>query len=424
MKLIIQRLACSFVLAALILGVIVGAVTNLFEGGGTVGTNSPSFPPLATVTPDGGTVDADLPSDLSKPDINIGFDTDFEGDSDPFDILFGETNFGGSIPKPDDNRVIMGGNTNNNQGTGNTGNNNNTGSNGNTGSTQTKPPVGTVTTPPLVNNSGLAFTIKSHTYSSGLDIFQSSRNDIPADTTALMNAINSGYNKCSFIAVRISDGATIAYNANALYRCASSYKALASLFTFKQAEAGVYNLNTPLTYTGADYYPGSGIIKGSAFGTIYSLKTVAEYSIVYSDNSAYTMLQRYINKQQLMAYAANLGCPNYANFDSNWPNVSAIDEALWWAEIYNFASTSEYGKQLYNAFLTATNPIIKKALNGEHAVAHKSGSMSYYYHDAGIVHSDDPYLLVVLTHNPYNYSSKNDSYFYPLAREIDKLINP
>lgn len=419
MKSFIKRFGCSVVLALLIVGVMTGVISNLFEGGAPSAA-VPSFSAVATVLPDGSTVDADLSHDLSNPDIDVSFNIEFDGNSDPFAFLFGYTGSGGSIPKPDDtNYVLPTPNTgNNNSGTGNSDNTNNGGGSSSGGSS-----IGS-TQVPLVSNSALAYTIKSHSYSTGLDIFQSSRNDISTDTTALMNAINSGSNKCSFIAVRISDGATIAYNANALYRCASSYKAFASLFAYKQAEAGVYDFNTTLTYTSADYYPGSGIIKGSAFGTLYSLKTVADYSITYSDNAAYTMLQRYIDKQQLVAYAASLGCPNYAGFTSNWPDVSAIDEAIWWAEIYNYACNSTYGQQLYNVFLSATNAIIKTALYKEHSVAHKSGSMSYYYHDAGIVHSEDPYLLVVLTHNPNNYSSKNDSYFNPIVREIDKLINP
>lgn len=413
----IKRFGCSVLLALLIVSAMAGVVSNLFNGGEAEGV-VPSFSAVAIVLPDGGTVDADLSHELSNPDIDVSFGIEFDGNSDPLATLFGANSIGGSVPTQDNTDYVIPSPTPN---TGNTDNNNgNGGGNSNSigGST-----VGS-TKVPLVSNSALAYTIKSHTYSTGLDIFQSSRNDISTDTTALLNAINSGSNKCSFIAVRISDGATIAYNANALYRCASSYKAFASLYAYKQVEAGVYDFNTTLTYTSADYYPGSGIIKGSAFGTLYSLKTVADYSITYSDNAAYTMLQRYIDKQQLVAYAASLGCPNYAGFTSNWPNVSAIDEAIWWAEIYNYACTSEYGQQLYNVFLSATNAIIKTALNKEHSVAHKSGSMSYYYHDAGIVHSEDPYLLVVLTHNPNNYSSKNDSYFYPIVREIDKLINP
>ncbi len=419
MKSIIQRLCFAVLLAALIVGVMASVVASLFSGGNVADGDLPSFPPLATVKPDSNTDNANVPADLSKTDIDNSFYTQFEGVDDPFHFLATAPKPGGSAPVPDEDKVIM------NKPGNNADNNNNT-DNDNSGdsSVDTPPDVGT-TTPPLITNSALAFTIKSHTYTSGLDIFQSSRNDIPTDTTALMNAINSGSNKCSFIAVRISDGATIAYNAGALYRCASTYKALASLYTYKQAESGTFDLNTSLTYTANDYYPGSGIIKGSPFGTVYSLKTVADYSIMYSDNSAYTMLQRYIDKKQLTSYAAGLGCPNAQNFSiTNWPDISAIDVALWWAEIYNFAGSSQYGNQLYNVFLTATAPSIKKALNGEHAVAHKSGSMSYYFHDAGIVHSEDPYLLVVLTHNPNNYADTNTSYFNPLVKEIDKLINP
>lgn len=277
---------------------------------------------------------------------------------------------------------------------------------------------------PTADGSSLINTILSKDYGSGIQIFQSEKGDIPTDTTALNNAINSGGNVCSFIAVRLSDGAMISYNVNWLYRCASSYKALASLYVYKQAAAGAYNLDTGLTYTSSDYYSGSGIIKSSAFGSVYTLKQVADYSIRYSDNVAFVMLQRYINRGDLVDFATALGCPNAEGFEYTWPNVSALDAAVWWAEIYNFANTSSYGQQLYNVFLNATNPSIKKALDNKYAVAHKSGSMSYYFHDCGIVHSDDPYLLVVYTYNPYNASSSNQTYFSSVVKQIDKLINP
>ena len=423
-------MACSLLLASLVIGVLVGLAAKAFEGDGAADNGLPSFSTVAAVKPDGGTVGADLPYDLSNPETDYGFDTDFEGESEGYKALFSASQIGGSVPKPSEDRVIMTAQPDDDeskepepsQGSTSTSPDD---SNGNSSSGSAHIETGTLTTTEFVSNSGLANAIKSHTYSTGLDIFQSARGDIPTDTTALMNAIHSGSNSCSFIAVRISDGATIAYNANALYKCASSYKAVATLYAYKQAEAGVFNLNTPITYTSADYYPGSGIIKSSRVGSVYTMKNVADYSIVYSDNTAYTMLQRCINKNDIIAFGRSLGCPNYANFESNWPNISAIDEAMWWAEIYNYASSgSAYANQLYNVFLSATNPVIKKALGDVHQVAHKSGSISFYFHDAGIVHSEDPYLLVLLTHNPYNYSSRNESYFYPVVREIDKLINP
>ncbi|MBQ3081878.1 MAG: serine hydrolase [Clostridia bacterium] len=420
----LKKAGCSILLAAIMVSVMIWGISSLF--GGNEGSESDTdFPTTTPATPDENAEIMDLPTNIidgthTKPN------DDFYGEDGAM-YPFG----GGGITAIKPNSPIM---QNPNNGNGTNGNPNmggsggsSTGGNGNGGSSvggqTTSPPV--VTPPPVAQVSNLSAVIKGNAYTGGLDIFQSSKNDIPTNTTALMTAINKGYNKCSFIAVRISDGATIAYNVNALYNCASSYKALASLYAFKQEDAGVYNLNTYLTYTSADYYPGSGIIKTSAIGSVYTLRQVADYSIRYSDNIAYTMLQRYINKADLSAYAKKLGCPNYANFSStNWPQVSALDAALWWAEIYNYSKTTTNGSKLYNIFLNATHPCIKKALGDEHPVAHKSGSTSYYFHDTGVVHSEDPYILVVYTHNPTNYTSDNQSYLAPIVREIDKLINP
>lgn len=430
----LKKACCSVVLAGLLVGATAWGVSGLFDGN-TNAVSDVTYPTTKPATPDENAVIMDLPTDIIE-GTHTQPDDDFYGNDG---IMFPFGGGGTNVTKPGVSELPDSGSTTApgpggtpNTGTTtkpNTGNDNqndnqNGGTGGNTsGTPQTpKPPV--VTTPPA-QVSNLASIIKGHSYTSGLDIFQSSKNDISTNTAALMAAINKGYNKCSFIAIRISDGATIAYNANALYNCASSYKALASLYAFKQAEAGVYNLDTLLTYTSADYYPGSGIIKSSAIGSVYTLRQVADYSVRYSDNVAYTMLQRYIDRAGLAAYAQKIGCPNYSKFSStNWPQVSAVDAAIWWADIYNYSRTSSYGSQLYNVFLNATHPCIKKALDNEYAVAHKSGSTSFYFHDAGVVHSEDPYIIAVYTHNPTNYTSENQTYFAPIVKEIDKLINP
>lgn len=279
------------------------------------------------------------------------------------------------------------------------------------------PPV----TAPSAPSANLINTLLSYNYTNGIDTFGAING---ADTSALYNAIHQGSNVCSFVAIRISDGACIAYNVDRTYRCASSYKAFASLYAYKQAAAGVLDMNAGLKYTYSDYYGGSGIIKSSPVGSVYTLRQIADYSIRYSDNIAFIMLQRYLDRQGLVDYAKSLGCPNADGFEYTWPDVSALDAAIWWSEIYNFSKTSSYGAELYNVCLNATNPSIKKGLNNEHPVAHKSGSMSYYFHDCGVVESEDPYILAVYTYNPYNYSSVNQTYFSSLVQEIDKIINP
>ncbi len=425
MSSIFRKAGCSVLLAALIIGTMVWGISGLFKGD-SVAENGADYPTLNPAQPDFYTDVMEKPA-TSVDGTHTPPATDYEDADSAPKFPFG----GGSIiaTKPGDYETptLTPGsgtvnndkpNTNDNGSTNpDTPNNSKPNTGGSTGN-------GQITTPP-VQVSNIASVIKGHNYTTGLNIFQSSKNDISTDTTALMTAINKGYNKCSFVAIRLSDGATIAYNANGTYNCASSYKAFVSLYVFKQAAAGVFNLNTPLTYTSADYYPGSGIIKSSSVGTVYTLGQLADYSIRYSDNIAYTMLQRYINKADLAAFAQKLGCPSASSFAvTNWPVITAVDAALWWAEIYNFSKTSSYGAEYYNICLNATNPIIKKALGGAHAVAHKSGSTSYYFHDAGVVHSEDSYIIAFYSHNPTNYTSENSSYAAPVIREIDKLINP
>ena len=293
------------------------------------------------------------------------------------------------------------------------------------GSTSDIPVYKPVTpTVPNVSISNVAGTIKGRTYQNGINIFQGNGNAISTDTSALQAAINQGSNKCSFIAIRLSDGPSIAYNVRDNYRCASAYKSLVSLYIYKMAEAGQLSLDETMTYTSADYYSGSGIIKSASFGTTYTLRQLADYSLRYSDNIAYVMLLRYIDKSSLMEFAKAIGCENYSQYQYNWPDITALDAALWWAEIYKYSNSGSYGSQLHDIFLNATHNIIKKALDNAHPVAHKSGSISQYYHDCGIVESEDPYILVILSYNPYNYSSENPSYVNPVIQEIDKLMNP
>ncbi len=273
---------------------------------------------------------------------------------------------------------------------------------------------------PYLGSDQIINLLLSRNYTGGIDTF----GNISADTSALYNAIHRGSNVCGFVAIRLSDGASVAYNVNRNFRCASAFKSFVSHYAYKQAAAGALDLNAGITYTSADYYSGSGIIKSSPFGTVYTLRQVADYSIRYSDNAGFVMLQRYLNRDGLVDYAKALGCPGADGFKYTWPDMSALDAAIWWADIYDFAKNSSYGAEMYNVYLNATQPSIKKGLNDEHPVAHKSGSMSYYFHDCGVVESEDPYILVLLTYNPNNYSSNNQSYFSGVVQEIDKIINP
>ncbi len=271
---------------------------------------------------------------------------------------------------------------------------------------------------------GLASLIQNNKYSAdSVTVIQSSKNDLSEDTSALMAAIKSN-SRCdaSFLAIRISDGASIGYNVDEQWRCMSTFKAPTALYAYKLASEGKLNLSTKMTYTSSKYYyPGSGIIKKSASGTKYTLKSLVSYSILHSDNSAYIMLRDYLSAEGISNMCKDMGCDNYLLAKENWPKVSARDAALWWNEIYNFCREDSLGSSLYTTFVNATGNMIDKALGYEYEVAHKSGSGSGYHHDCAIVMADEPYILVLYTYNSSGASS-NYTYMSKIIREINEIM--
>ncbi len=267
--------------------------------------------------------------------------------------------------------------------------------------------------------------IKNGNYGTNkITVIQSGNSKLSEDTSDLLAAIKSN-SRCdaSFLAIRLSDGASIGYNVDKEWRCMSTFKAPTALYAYKLASDGKLNLSDKMTYTKSKYYyTGSGIIKSSASGTKYTLKNLISYSILHSDNSAYIMLRDYLSAEGISQMCKDMGCANYEAALQNWPKVSARDAALWWNEIYNFCSTDEnYGDTLYTTFVNATGNMIDRALGYKYEVAHKSGSGSGYHHDCAIVMAEEPYILVLYTRNTAGGSS-NYNYMSGIIREINEIM--
>ena len=298
------------------------------------------------------------------------------------------------------------------------------------GSSSTKPNTNSGTTNKnesvslITPMGGLNSLIQNNKYSADkVTVIQSERNDLSEDTSALMAAINSS-SRCDagFLAIRISDGASIGYNVDEQWRCMSTFKAPTALYAYKLASEGKLNLSDKMTYTSSKYYyPGSGVIRKSASGTKYTLKTLISYSILHSDNSAYIMLRDYLSSDGIVKMCKDMGCDNYELAKDNWPKVSVRDAALWWNEIYSFCREDSYGSALYTTFVNATGNMVDKALGYEYEVAHKSGSGSGYHHDCAIVMAEEPYILVLYTYNS-NGGSSNYDYMSKIIREINEIM--
>ncbi len=242
---------------------------------------------------------------------------------------------------------------------------------------------------------------------------------INGDFSALNELIAKSGMDVGFLAVRISDGAAIAYQPDKYFQSCSTIKAPYCLYVAKLMSEGKIDPEKSVAYTSSDYMTGSGSIKNFSYGTHFKIKTLVEYSISKSDNIAHNMLNSAIGSTGFYDMLDRINCNIPTTQNLVWPESNAKSAVLWWSQIYSFKDEGATGKWLWNLF-NINYSKISVALNGKDCRT-KTGSSTYCSHEAGVVLGNEPYIVAIYTKTSSAYGV-SDSYFYSVAREIDKLI--
>ncbi len=240
-------------------------------------------------------------------------------------------------------------------------------------------------------------------------------------TDVLTDAIAVFDRPVSFFAVDLESGTSLSYNANEKRGAASMIKAAYVYYVCRQIDAGNASLDEKLTYTAADTVYGDNVIGKAGLGKEYTLYQVIYYTIVSSDNEGYYMLLRRFGRTDYDEMISSLGCTSAFVSGTRWPDVTALDMAKIWQEIYDYKDETATGKMLYDLFSEVEYMnFIEIALGVP--VANKAGWNSKYFSDSGIVESESStYILVVLSEGSYFNSVK--SQFYDIIRAVDALMN-
>ncbi len=169
---------------------------------------------------------------------------------------------------------------------------------------------------------------------------------------------------------------------------------------------GYVNLNTGYTYTykpNTIYY-GASLVK--TVGALYAyenmtldseIRELVRKAISISDNAAHGELTRKIGITNLRAYGQSLGAKNFLtkSDDDFYGNTTVDDQITIWKYLYNFINTNPEGPELKRYFI---NSFYNNLLfENSPTIMHKYGYYGVYYHDVGIVYSDQPYIVVILT---------------------------
>lgn len=180
---------------------------------------------------------------------------------------------------------------------------------------------------------------------------------------------------------------------------ASTIKLPVALYLYQQIAAGRLNWNDRVTYRqDLDYQTGAGVLQTWAGdGYTFSLRSLATICITISDNIALNMLVRYLGQDNVVAFLKSIATDTGRPF-GNGPST-AHDLGAFLDELLRFARLQpELGGRLLNDLAyTIYHVGLPGKLPPQLVVSHKEGSMDGVATDAGIVFSQRPYILVVMS---------------------------
>lgn len=211
----------------------------------------------------------------------------------------------------------------------------------------------------------------------------------------------------------------VAYGCNKDFKTASTSKLPYIKYLATLVDSGEANLNEKLCYNSSYYDGGSGILKKYPGGGYYTVATLMDYVLRYSDNIAYKMLFNRYGLDGFTDYLAGIGV-DFSTYNG-----------------YGDCTAAEMGAMLYDAALydgsclelmqdagcnASYNYQIGAELS-EYRVFQKYGAIkpgNIAYHDIAIVYAPHPYILVIYTTIDYDSAGKNAP-FRTIARLVENL---
>lgn len=173
---------------------------------------------------------------------------------------------------------------------------------------------------------------------------------------------------------------------------------------------GYYDLESGASYNyrADEIYYGASLIKTADALYIYEKTEPTQYNknlvsraISVSDNNAHEALAlKQIGLSNLRNYGAELGLQHFLKDPSSYyTDTNVNDQMILWKHLWEFINTNPSGDELKSYFInTYYNNLI---FDNNITVMHKYGWMYENYHDAGIVLSEHPYIVVILTRSGY-----------------------
>ncbi len=246
--------------------------------------------------------------------------------------------------------------------------------------------------------------------------FNTNIKDCEALTKLKEYLADSGY---GFFYCDLEYNAFVSYGCDKDFKTASTAKQPYIKYLCTLADKGEIDINATMVYERRHYTVGSGIMKNMSQGTSFSVATLMDYVLRYSDNIAYGMLMERFGLKGYLESVKALGV-DYTTVNG-YTNCTAAEMAalLYDTALYNGANLS----LMKNAGCNASYNYQIGAELKEYDVLQKYGAIkpgNVAYHDIAVVYAPHPYIIVMYTTIDYDSVGKNIP-FHNIARLTDDL---
>ena len=126
-------------------------------------------------------------------------------------------------------------------------------------------------------------------------------------------------------------------------------------------------------------------------------------AIEISDNNSYISLVEEYGIDNIRNYGRNIGASVFLNRSDAYGNTTVNDQLAIWKHLNSLINNHPNGQELKQYFInTYSNKLLFPSCP---TTMHKYGYYGMYYHEAGLVFSNNPYIVVILTkHGNNNFS--------------------
>lgn len=199
----------------------------------------------------------------------------------------------------------------------------------------------------------------------------------------------------SFYVIDLNTGYEFGFRERNIMQAASLIKLPVFVTLYQEVESGKINIDEIYTLKNSDIRAGSGSLQYKKPGTKITYREMAKLMGQQSDNTAFNIFRNVLGDQEIQKTINDIGMISTSLADNE---TSAYDISLFFKKLFQGQLVSKKYLDEILGYLTDTiyEDYIPKGIT-EVKVAHKYGREINVTNDAGIIFSNNPFIVTILS---------------------------